>query len=93
MLTRLTTTLTWRRRKNAYLNKQKCILTVAIGFLINEEILSIRLIGIMRDIGAPLKTYGRIVALFKDVITEREAITTTFHHWHTAINQFSQQFT
>jgi hypothetical protein len=29
----------------------------------NEEILSICLLGIMRNIGAPLKTYGRIVAL------------------------------
>jgi hypothetical protein len=36
----------------------------------NKEILSIRLLGIMRNIGAPLKTYGRIVALFKDVITD-----------------------
>jgi hypothetical protein len=91
MLTRLTTTLTWRRRKNAYSNKQKCILTVAICFT-NNKILSICLIGIMQDIGAPLKTYRRIVALFKDVITERIAITTTFRHWHTAINHFSQQF-
>jgi hypothetical protein len=31
----------------------------------NGFFLSIRLLGIMRDIGAPLKTYGRIVALFK----------------------------
>jgi hypothetical protein len=45
-----------------------------------EEILLTRLLGITRDIGAPLKTYSRIVALFKDVITEREAITTTFRH-------------
>ena len=62
------------------------------GCFTNEEILSIRLLGIMRDIGAPLKTYGRIVALFKDVITEREAITTTFRHRHTAINHFSRRF-
>ncbi len=62
------------------------------GCFTNEEILSIRLLGIMRDIGAPLKTYGRIVALFKDVITEREAITTTFRHRHTAVNHFSQRF-
>jgi hypothetical protein len=47
------------------------------GCFTNEEILSICLLGIMRDIGAPLKTYGRIVALFKDVITDREPITTT----------------
>jgi hypothetical protein len=64
---------------------------VAICFT-NKEILSIRLIGIMRDIGAPLKTYGRHVALFKDVIKEQEGITTTFRHWHTAINHFSQNF-
>jgi hypothetical protein len=50
-----------------------------------KEILSIRLLGIVRDIGAPLKTYRRFFALFKDVITEREAITTTFCHGHTAI--------
>ena len=62
------------------------------GFFSNEEILSIHLLGIMRDIGAPLKTYGRIVALFKDVITEQEAITTTFRHRHTAIKHFSNQF-
>ena len=55
-------------------------------YFTNKEILSICLIGIMRDIGAPLKTYGRIVALFKDVIT----ITTTFRHRHTAINHFSR---
>jgi hypothetical protein len=41
------------------------------GCFTNEEILSIHLLGIMRDIGAPLKTYGRIVALFQDVITDR----------------------
>jgi hypothetical protein len=46
----------------------------------------------MRDIGAPLKTYGRIVALFKDVITDREPITTTFRQRHTAINHFSERF-
>jgi hypothetical protein len=62
------------------------------GCFTNEKILSIHLLGIMRDIGAPLKTYGRIVALFKDVITEREAITTTFCHRHTAINHFSPRF-
>jgi hypothetical protein len=62
------------------------------GCFSNKEILSICLLGIMRDIGAPLKTYRRIVALFKDVITEREAMTTTFRHRHTAINHFSQQF-
>jgi hypothetical protein len=39
----------------------------------------------MRNIGAPLKTYERIDALFKDLITEREAITTTFHHRHTLL--------
>jgi hypothetical protein len=60
------------------------------GCFTKEEILSIRLLGIMRDIGVPLKSYGRIVTtLFKDVITEREAIITTFCHWHTAINHFS----
>ena len=59
------------------------------GCFTNKEILSICLLCIMQNIGAPLKTYGRIVALFKDVITAREAITTTFHHRHTAVNQFS----
>jgi hypothetical protein len=33
------------------------------GCFTNEEILSIRLLGMMRNIGAPLKTFGRIVAL------------------------------
>jgi hypothetical protein len=58
----------------------------------NEAILSICLLGIMRNIGAPLKTYGRIVALFKDVITEQEAIATTFRQHHTTITHFSEQF-
>jgi hypothetical protein len=62
------------------------------GCFTNEEILSIRLLGIMREIGAPLKTYGRIVSLFKDVITERVAITSTFRHRHTAIKHFSNRF-
>jgi hypothetical protein len=62
------------------------------GCYTNEEILLIGLLGIMRDIRAPLKSYGRIIALFKDVIMEPEAITTTFRHRHTAINHFSQQF-
>jgi hypothetical protein len=62
------------------------------GYFTNEEILSIRLLGIMRNIGAPLKTYRRIVALFKDVITDREPITTTFRQCHTAINHFSERF-
>ena len=48
------------------------------GCFTNEEILSIRLLGIIRDIGAPLKTYGRIVAVFKNVITDGEAINTTY---------------
>jgi hypothetical protein len=64
----------------------------ANGCFTNEEILSICLLGIMRNIGTPLKTYGRIIALFKDVITEREAITTTFRERHTAINRFSHRF-
>jgi hypothetical protein len=64
----------------------------ANGCFTNKEILSIRLLGIMRDIGAPLKTYGRIVALFKDVITDREPIITTFRQRHTAINHFSERF-
>jgi hypothetical protein len=62
------------------------------GCFTNEEILSIRLLGIMRDIGAPLKMYGWIVALFKDVSTDREPITTTFRQRHTAINHFSERF-
>jgi hypothetical protein len=62
------------------------------GCFTNKEILSIRLLGIMREIGAPLKTYGRIVSLFKDVITERVAITSTFRHRHTAIKHFSDRF-
>jgi hypothetical protein len=61
------------------------------GCFTNEEILSIRLLGIMSDIGAPLKTYGRI-AVFKDVITDREPITTTFRQCHTTINHFSERF-
>jgi hypothetical protein len=46
----------------------------------------------MRNIGAPLKTYGRIVALFKDVITDQEPITTTFRQRYTAINHFFDRF-
>jgi hypothetical protein len=74
------------------LEKAKIYTDRGNGSFTNKEILSICLLGIMRDIGAPLKTYGRIVAPFKDVITEREAITTTFPHQHTAINHFSQRF-
>jgi hypothetical protein len=62
------------------------------GCFTNEEILSICLLGIMGDIGAPLKTYRRIVALFKDVITKQEeAITTVSCHRHTTIGHFSQR--
>jgi hypothetical protein len=35
------------------------------GCFTNKEILSIGILSIMRNVGAPLKTYGRIVALFK----------------------------
>jgi hypothetical protein len=45
------------------------------GNFTKEEILSIGLLGIMRDIGAPLQSYGRMVALFKDVITEQEPMS------------------
>jgi hypothetical protein len=38
-----------------------------IGCFINKEILSICLLGIMHNIKALLKTYGRVVAQFKDV--------------------------
>jgi hypothetical protein len=62
------------------------------GCFTNEEILSIHLLGIMREIGAPLKTYGRIVSLFKDVITEGDPITSTFRHRHSAINHFMHRF-
>jgi hypothetical protein len=60
------------------------------GCFTNEGILSICLLGIMHDLGAPLKTYRRIVAHFKDVITDREPLTTTFRQRHTAINHFSE---
>jgi hypothetical protein len=62
------------------------------GCFTTEELLSIRLLSLMRDIGAPLKTYGKIVSLFKDAITDRVALTTTFRHRHTAIKHFSQRF-
>ncbi|WP_288992458.1 hypothetical protein [uncultured Marinobacter sp.] len=62
------------------------------GCFTNEEILSIRLLGIMRDIGAPLKTYERIVAAFKDVITDGESINTTYRCRDTALQHFSQRF-
>jgi hypothetical protein len=58
------------------------------GCFTNKEILSICLLGIMRDIGAPLKTYGRIVALFKDVITDQEPITITFSTSRISLNNF-----
>jgi hypothetical protein len=76
-----------RMFENAKMYTDRCNATFT-----TEEILSIRLLEIMRDIGAPLKTYGRIVALFKDVIIEQEPITTTFLHRHTAINHFSNRF-
>jgi hypothetical protein len=78
--------------KGCMFKKSKMYTDHGSGSFTNKEILSICLLGIMHDIGAPLKTYGRIVALFKDVIMEQEAITTTFRHWHTAINHLSQQF-
>ena len=62
------------------------------GCFTTEELLSIRLLSLMRDIGAPLKTYGKIRSLFKDAITDRVALTTTFRHRHTAIKHFSQRF-
>jgi hypothetical protein len=62
------------------------------GCFTNKEILSIRLLGIMRNIGAPLKTYGRIAVLFKDVISDQEPITITFCQRHTAIHHFSERF-
>jgi hypothetical protein len=46
----------------------------------------------MQNIGKPLKTYGRIVALFKDVITKREAIIITFCHWRNDIKNFLHNF-
>jgi hypothetical protein len=62
------------------------------GCFTRKEMLSICLLGIMQDIGSPLKTYERIVALFKNVITKQEqSITNTFPYWHTAIEIFSQQ--
>ncbi len=62
------------------------------GCFTTEELLSIRLLSLMRDIGAPLKTYGKIVSLFKDAITDRVVLTTTFRHRHTAIKHFSKRF-
>ena len=85
------THVNWREEERMFKNA-KMYTDRGNGCFSNEEILSIDLLGIMRDIGAPLKTYGRIVALFKDVITERVAITTTFRHRHTAIQHFSQRF-
>jgi hypothetical protein len=59
------------------------------GCFANEEILSICLLGIMRDIGAPLKTYGRIVALFKDVT---DYGTRSHHHQLLPLSHSHQPF-
>ena len=62
------------------------------GCFTTEELLSIRLLSLMRDIGTPLKTYGKIVSLFKDAITDRVVLTTTFRHRDTAIKHFLKRF-
>jgi hypothetical protein len=62
------------------------------GCFTTEELLSICLLSLMQDIGAPLKTYGKIISLFKDAITDRVALTTTIRHrQHTAIKHFLQR--
>ena len=62
------------------------------GCFTTKELLSICLLSLMRDIGAPLKTYGKIGSLFKDAITDRVVLTTTYRHRHTAIKHFSKRF-
>jgi hypothetical protein len=56
------------------------------GCFTTKELLSIRLLSLMQDIGAPLKMHGKIVSFFKD------AITTTFRHHHPAIKHCLQRF-
>jgi hypothetical protein len=62
------------------------------GCFTTKELLSIRLLSLKRDIGAPLKMYGKSVSLFKDAFTDRDALTTTFRHCHMAIKHFSKWF-
>jgi hypothetical protein len=62
------------------------------GCFTTEETLSIRLLSLMREIGAPLKTYGRIVSLMKDAITDRVSLSPHLGHRHRAIKHFAQRF-
>jgi hypothetical protein len=62
------------------------------GCFTTGELLSICLLSLIRDIGAPLKTYGKIVSLFKDAITDKADLTTTFRHRHIAIKHILQWF-
>jgi hypothetical protein len=62
------------------------------GCFTTKELLFICLLHLMWDIGALLKTYFKIVSLFKDAITDRVPLTTTSRHCQMAIKHFSKRF-
>jgi hypothetical protein len=56
------------------------------------ERLSIRLLRILRDIGAPFDTYGTIMEMVSDAVREKVFITTTYRSRDNAIQHFSDRY-
>jgi hypothetical protein len=56
------------------------------------ERLSIRLLRILRDIGAPFETYGTIMEMVSDAVRDKVFITTTYRSRDNAMKHFADRF-
>ncbi len=56
------------------------------------ERLSIRLLRILRDIGAPFDTYGTIMEMVSDAVRDKVFITTTYRSRDNAIKHFANRY-
>jgi hypothetical protein len=56
------------------------------------ERLSIRLLRILRDIGAPFETYGTIMEMVSDAVRDKVFITTTYRSRDNAMKHFAERY-
>ena len=62
------------------------------GSFTHAEQLSIRLLAIMRRIGAPNAAYGEIMAIMSDALLHSPFLTSTFHDRSLSLNHLAQRF-
>jgi hypothetical protein len=73
-------------------NNDKPFFDKGHGTYSSVERLSIRLLRILRDIGAPFDTYGTIMEMVADAVRDKVFITTTYRSRDSAIKHFSDRY-